>query len=92
MSPRTTLEKKIEQLEADLKIAKARKATVARQVRTRELISFGLLLERYYRSLSSAEKEKVRGYMDGMDARTKARAEEGFMRLDSALIENSFMV
>lgn len=87
--PKTALDEKIARLEAELKNAKAAKTQVARKERNNQLMAFGIGLEMKYRSLSLVERERIKAWFSGIDERNKARALEGFARLDSSLREIS---
>lgn len=82
---RTTIDEKIARLEAELKNAKATKSKVARKERNSQLVAFGIMLEQKYKSLPEIERAKIRGWIDTIDERNKARVEAGFSRLDEEL-------
>lgn len=79
---RTTLDQKIAKLEAELKDAKASKTKEARKERNNQLISFGIMLERKYKSLDAEGREKIQAWAENLDARNKARVQAGFARLE----------
>lgn len=79
---KTSIDQKIARLEAELKTAKAAKTEKGRKERNSQLMSFGIMLETKYKTLPEAERAKIRGWMNGLDDKTKARAEAGFSRLE----------
>lgn len=79
---RTTLDQKIAKLEAELKEAKASKSKEARKERNNQLISFGIMLERKYKSLDAEGREKICSWAESLDARNKTRVQAGFARLE----------
>ncbi len=86
---KTAIDEKIARLEAELKNAKAAKTQAARKERNSQLMAFGIGLEMKYKSLSPAERERIKAWFNGIDERNKARALEGFARLDGSLREIS---
>lgn len=86
---RTTIDQKISRLEAELKNAKAMKNKEARRERNRQLVSFGIMLETKYKTLSEAERVKIRAWAESLDTRNKERIQAGFMRLDQELKDYS---
>ena len=86
---KTTIDKKIARLEAELKNAKAAKSKEARQERNNQLVSFGIMLEQKYRSLPEAERAKIRSWAENLDERNKGRVLAGFERIEALLTSSS---
>lgn len=81
---KTTLDKKIEKLEAELKKAKAKKTETSRQERNGQLVSLGILIERNFKTLSATEKEKLRALAETLDERNRARCLAAFGRFEES--------
>ena len=86
---KTTIDAKIARLEAELKNAKAAKSKEKRQERNNQLVSFGIMLEQKYKSLTEPERAKIRGWVENLDDRNKARVLAGFERVEASLITDT---
>lgn len=78
---KTALDKKIARLEAELKNAKASKSKEARKERNNQLMAFGIMLEKKYRSLDKNEQTKIKEWAESLDERNKSRVLAGLARL-----------
>lgn len=80
---KTTIDAKIERLEAELKNAKRAKTKEERRERNNQLVAFGIMLEQKYKNLSPQERSKIRDWAETLDERNKKRALAGFERLEA---------
>jgi hypothetical protein len=77
----TRLEKQVEKLEAELKEKKAQISREKRKERGGQLVSLGIMFEAAFRRMGPAEKNRVKGWAEPLDARNKQRVFAAFERL-----------
>lgn len=86
----TALESKIERLQKELKEAKAAKSMAARKERNGQLFSFGVMIEKKYKTVSPEQREAMRKEAaELLDDRNRDRAMKGFDRLDAEFLDGS---
>ena len=78
----TRLEKQVEKLEAELKGKKAQISQEKRKERGGQLIALGIMVELAFKGLTPEGKNKLRGWVEPLDARNKQRVLAAFERLE----------
>ena len=79
----TRLEKQVEKLEAELKEKKAQIAREKRKERGGQLVALGIMVELAFRRFAPAERARLQGWAEPLDARNKQRVLAAFARLSA---------